>query len=902
MSQDRDKQWERVQIKGFTAWINSYLGTRGMAVENLQSDLTTGVRLCTFCEIIRDRSQDDAVHKFKIDRWEKNPTIRLHYINNVNVALKFIKEAIKVKLVAIGAEDIVDGNIKYILGTLWSVFRKLRNAQLGVEGEGREEEQALLQWVKNQTAGYRGVDIKGFKDSWHDGLALSALVHKFDPSLLDYDSIDPNNKEQNLLNAFAVAEKSMGIPQLLEAQDLMNCNPDERSVIFYISLFFHAFVANEDKRKLIDQSRATQQSMADLKAKLEAEAAARAEEERRRKELEAQIAALLKEIEDLKTRLRLAELLHKDDKAYLLEKIQALEELLKSEGAESAEAQERARRLRKELEDAYKAREELEELRRKLQAEGSSLLSELERAEEEKKRLRAELEELRKKIKAEMERRKRTSRAAIELERENAALKRQAILQGKARSGLEVLKRNLEEHLEDMYHWRQLHQLDQDVAAPDVFDLQKVLDELQKKSFEEQLDSLNSKLQAENINLQRIIRLKDKDAELKDAVDKQGFLEIRGTGKSKDWRKQWFVLRGPTLTYYKKEDDDRASGTIPMADVEFSEPKAEDDRKYLLAIKVGDKTVTLSASSRKERDEWRSMLQGAVVHLRYLDAIEKAKQPHRPDTRLINLFKSVNVPSVFLDGHQLRSEEIDALTTTLQTHNELEQLSLANASLGDSEISALAKTLSKVSFKILKLSSNNITSKGAVALAKAIADVKGVAEVHLDGNKIDDSGAEALAALLGSAKLVVFNLSNNEIGDKGAAAFAKAVAAGSSNLKDLNLGDNNIGDNGASAIADALKSKSSVIHVHLQSNNIGDNGASALAAALETNESVTELDISDNNVGVKGAAGLRNALKKSKSLHQINLSGNKNIVGGSELAGLTGDNFAFPNLTVVRRD
>ncbi len=73
-----------------------------MPIENLNTDLCNGVRLCTFCEVLKDKV--DALKKAKIQRWERNPNIRLHFIENVNAALKFIKEELKVKLVAIGAE------------------------------------------------------------------------------------------------------------------------------------------------------------------------------------------------------------------------------------------------------------------------------------------------------------------------------------------------------------------------------------------------------------------------------------------------------------------------------------------------------------------------------------------------------------------------------------------------------------------------------------------------------------------------------------------------------------------------------------------------------------------------------------------------------------------------------
>jgi len=199
MSAEKEKQWERVQVKGFTAWINSYLEPKGLKVTNLQTDLSSGVRLCTFLEIAKDRNEDWKKKKFP--NWVKNPTIRLHSIENVNSALKFVTTEMKVKLVAIGAEDIVDNNIKYVLGLLWSVFRKLRDVQLGVSEESNSDEtQALLQWVRKMTEGYEGVEIKGFKDSWSDGLALCALCHRFDNTLIDYDGLKKKIKKvQNIM-------------------------------------------------------------------------------------------------------------------------------------------------------------------------------------------------------------------------------------------------------------------------------------------------------------------------------------------------------------------------------------------------------------------------------------------------------------------------------------------------------------------------------------------------------------------------------------------------------------------------------------------------------------------------------------------------------------------------------
>jgi hypothetical protein len=48
--------------------------------------------------------------------------------------------------------------------------------------------------------------------------------------LIDYDSLDKNNAAANLELAFSVAE-SLGIPRLLDVEDVNVEKPDERSVM-----------------------------------------------------------------------------------------------------------------------------------------------------------------------------------------------------------------------------------------------------------------------------------------------------------------------------------------------------------------------------------------------------------------------------------------------------------------------------------------------------------------------------------------------------------------------------------------------------------------------------------------------------------------------------------------------
>lgn len=97
-------------------------------------------------------------------------------------------------------------------------------------------------------------------------------------------------------------------------------------------------------------------------------------------------------------------------------------------------------------------------------------------------------------------------------------------------------------------------------------------------------------------------------------------------------------------------------------------------------------------------------------------------------------------------------------------------------------------------------------------------------------------------------------LSGIGLGNVGAQAVARAIdAAQNCSLGELCLGGNNIGDTGARAIAQILGSpRSALRRLSLRNNRIGDVGAWALAAALATNVMLEELDLWGNELSELG--------------------------------------------------
>ncbi|KAF8157886.1 actinin-like protein [Crassisporium funariophilum] len=219
------------QERTFCKWLNTKLEANGYpSMSSLVKDLSDGVRLIQLMEIMGDTS---------LGRYNKNPRMRVQKAENVNKALEFITSR-GVKLTNIGPEDIIDGNLKLILGMIWTLILRFTIADISEEGLSAKE--GLLLWCQRKTEPYKEVDVQDFSYSWADGLALCALIHCHRPDLLDYEKLDKSDRHGNTRLAFDVAAEHLGIPQLLEVEDLCDsARPDERSAMTYIASFFHAF-------------------------------------------------------------------------------------------------------------------------------------------------------------------------------------------------------------------------------------------------------------------------------------------------------------------------------------------------------------------------------------------------------------------------------------------------------------------------------------------------------------------------------------------------------------------------------------------------------------------------------------------------------------------------------------
>ncbi|XP_028306364.1 protein-methionine sulfoxide oxidase mical3a isoform X18 [Gouania willdenowi] len=100
----------------------------------------------------------------------------------------------------------------------------------------------LLNWCQRQTEGYRNVCVTDLTMSWKSGLALCALIHRYRPDLIDFDSLDERDQEKNNQLGFDVAEKEFGISPCMTGKEMSSVvEPDKLSMVMYLSQFYEMF-------------------------------------------------------------------------------------------------------------------------------------------------------------------------------------------------------------------------------------------------------------------------------------------------------------------------------------------------------------------------------------------------------------------------------------------------------------------------------------------------------------------------------------------------------------------------------------------------------------------------------------------------------------------------------------
>ncbi|KAL7677096.1 hypothetical protein ACOME3_003343 [Neoechinorhynchus agilis] len=231
-----DAPWKRIQQNTFTRWANEHLKLINRPVTDLQFDLSDGLALIALIEVLSQR---------KLPRHNRRPSFRSQKLENVSVALDFLENVERIKLVNIDASHIVDGRLKLILGLIWTLILHY-SIQLStweyipvdddIPGKDPTPKQKLMNWVKNMVP--PNLPVNNFTTDWNDGKAIGALVDACAPGLYpDWETQDPRRPLQNAKSAMDLAEEWLSVPQLIKPEEMVDPNVDDRSMMTYLSQF-----------------------------------------------------------------------------------------------------------------------------------------------------------------------------------------------------------------------------------------------------------------------------------------------------------------------------------------------------------------------------------------------------------------------------------------------------------------------------------------------------------------------------------------------------------------------------------------------------------------------------------------------------------------------------------------
>jgi hypothetical protein len=137
------------------------------------------------------------------------------------------------------------------MGLVWIIIyhfqvHELMKLRSGVN-EKINAEKELLQWctdrlekydLPNQPADFRPA-------TWADGYGMNGLIHSSGNNPFDFSSLEEMSDPERLQHAFAMANKLLGVPCLLDVQDFESGSVDRRSLILYISSLYEQMQISE---------------------------------------------------------------------------------------------------------------------------------------------------------------------------------------------------------------------------------------------------------------------------------------------------------------------------------------------------------------------------------------------------------------------------------------------------------------------------------------------------------------------------------------------------------------------------------------------------------------------------------------------------------------------------------
>ncbi len=212
-------------------------------------------------------------------------------------------------------------------------------------------------------------------------------------------------------------------------------------------------------------------------------------------------------------------------------------------------------------------------------------------------------------------------------------------------------------------------------------------------------------------------------------------------------------------------------------------------------------------------------------------------------------------------------------------------INLSHFGIGDKMGCAFAECLVTLPvIESINLCDNNLTDESLYPLITACSRIKGLQELNLSRNKIDERASKALAAYLSSPDCPLYRLvlDASDVDDGECASFVECLET-NQGLHELDMSNNLLGNaesipgarTGGVALADFLTTKGcKLTYLKLAWNGIRQKTANYFASALGKNKTLTYIDLSYNGLGSEAGEILGDSILDNRTLKTIILDNN----------------------------
>jgi len=242
-------------------------------------------------------------------------------------------------------------------------------------------------------------------------------------------------------------------------------------------------------------------------------------------------------------------------------------------------------------------------------------------------------------------------------------------------------------------------------------------------------------------------------------------------------------------------------------------------------------------------------------------------------TDMVNInIKDVLKETLYFGGNGMAADDIAAV---LSHNTKLQKLLLSRNNLQSRGAIEIAKALQNTKTLIVyDISNNQISDTAAEDIATVLPHNTGLQELYLNNNNLQAAGIIAIArGLLNISTLTVFNIANNKVSTEAVHEIA-SILSNNTKLQKIYLSGNALETEGAKEIASALQNTSTLTCLHIENANINVEAAGDIAAMLVHNTQLQELYLGGNNLQSVGAIEIAIALQKSSMLAILDMRNN----------------------------